>query len=206
MKTLAKLLLGCILLTNLAFSIEFDKINSTMQTNIEATFHILQKLPKIAQDTPQNGAALQQVANQIFALFDPLFDYNLMSQLALSKHYKTLTLEQFEAFKASFKCNLKKNFTHKLKLYQDEKIEIIGSNQPKNNRYNLKTSLIINGKTNEIIFKFYNNTEDWKIYDIDILGISIIQTYRSQINDFLAKSDFNALLDNLRNEISFEAK
>ena len=196
MKTLTKILLGCIFLANLSFSVEFDKIESTMQTNIDTTLKILQKLPK--QNTPQNEAHIQQIANQIFVLFDPLFDYTLMSQLALSQHYKTLTKDRIEAFQESFERNLKKSFTDKLKLYKDEKMEVIGGDQPKSNRYNLKTSLILDGKINYITFKFYESNKDWKIYDVDILGVSVIQTYRSQINDILSKSDFNALLESMQ--------
>lgn len=206
MKTLTKLLFAWIFLISLSFSIEFDKIDSTMKTNINTTLRILQKLPKTTQNTPKDEANIQQVANQIFVLFDPMFDYNLMSQLALSQYYKTLTPEQFKAFHESFERNLKKSFTDKLKLYKDEKMEVVGGDQPKSNRYNLKTSLILDGKVNYITFKFYDNKKDWKIYDVDILGVSVIQTYRSQISDFLAKSDFNALLDGLQSEISFETK
>ena len=206
MKTLTKLLFAWIFLISLSFSIEFDKIDSTMKTNINTTLRILQKLPKTTQNTPKDEANIQQVANQIFVLFDPIFNYNLMSQLALSQYYKTLTPEQFKAFRESFERNLKKNFTDKLKLYKDEKMEVVGGDQPKSNRYNLKTSLILDGKVNYITFKFYDNKKDWKIYDVDILGVSVIQTYRSQISDFLAKSDFNALLDGLQSEISFETK
>lgn len=202
MKFLMTFFLSCIFLANLSFSVEFDKIDTIMKTNIDTTLQILQKLPKATQNTEN----IQQAANQIFALFDSIFDYTLMSQLALSQHYKTLTPEQLKMFNASFEQNLKKSFTDKLKLYKDEKMEVIGGDKPKNNRYNLKTSLILDGKVNYITFKFYENNKDWKIYDVDVLGVSIIQTYRSQINDILTKSNFNALLDSLKNEIALEAR
>lgn len=54
------------------------------------------------------------------------------------------------------------------------------------------------GKKN-IIFKFYNNNNDWLIYDIDVLGVSIVQTYRSQFGDILANQDFDTLLQKLEN-------
>ncbi|ENZ3888216.1 ABC transporter substrate-binding protein, partial [Campylobacter coli] len=50
-----------------------------------------------------------------------------------------------------------------------------------------------------IIFKFYNNNNDWLIYDIDVLGVSIVQTYRSQFGDILANQDFDTLLQKLEN-------
>ncbi|MHM47284.1 ABC transporter substrate-binding protein, partial [Campylobacter coli] len=47
--------------------------------------------------------------------------------------------------------------------------------------------------------KFYNNNNDWLIYDIDVLGVSIVQTYRSQFGDILANQDFDTLLQKLEN-------
>ena len=39
---------------------------------------------------------------------------------------------------------------------------------------------------------------DQLIYDVDILGVSIIQTYRTQFADILAKESFDNLLEKLR--------
>lgn len=52
------------------------------------------------------------------------------------------------------------------------------------------------GKKN-IIFKFYNDNNNWLIYDVDVLGVSIVQTYRSQFGDILANQGFDALLQKL---------
>ncbi len=48
-----------------------------------------------------------------------------------------------------------------------------------------------------IIFKFYNDNNNWLIYDVDVLGVSIVQTYRSQFRDILANQGFDALLQKL---------
>ena len=75
------------------------------------------------------------------------------------------------------------------------------------NRYHLKTSIIIDGKVNYIIFKFYpKEQENWKIYDADVLGISIIQTYRSQFADILKRYDFTTLMQKLQSEITLDIK
>lgn len=207
MKTLTKFLLTYVFFSGFVFAIEFGKIDSTMQTNINTALHILQKLQKTTQNLQQDKANIEQAANEIFKLFDPIFDYNLMGQLALSQHSKTLTKEQIQSFHQAFEENLKRSFTDKLKLYKDENMQVIGGEKPRDNRYNLKTSIILDGKLNSIVFKFYeNNAKDWKIYDVDILGISVIQTYRSQIDDLFTKSDFQTLLKTLHNEDTFQTK
>ncbi len=192
--------------TSLAFGLELNQIQSTMEQNIQKTLAILQKN---ATHNPQNSKAanaqVERIAQEIFAMFDSIFDYKLMAQLSLSQHYKTLTKEQQEQYNQAFEQNLKRSFTDKLRLYKDEEMQVVGGEQTKNNRYNLKTSMVLDGKLNYIIFKFYDSKGDWRIYDVDILGISVVQTYRSQFNDILTNADFQTLLAKLQSEIHFES-
>ncbi|MCH5321958.1 MAG: ABC transporter substrate-binding protein [Helicobacter sp.] len=166
-----------------------------MQERIDESLQILK--------TQKN---VQVAANEIFAFFDPIFDFKLMAQLSLSNEYKKLTQEQQQQFIKSFEKSLKENFISKVKLYKDEKMNVIGGTQTKNNRYELKSSIILDGKENYIIFKFYESNKDWKIYDVDILGVSLIQTYRSQFADILKQSDFQTLIQKLENEIKIDTQ
>lgn len=192
--------------TSLAFGLELNQIQSTMEQNIQKTLAILQKnATNNPQDSKVANAQIEQIAREIFAMFDSIFDYKLMAQLSLSQNYKTLTKEQQDQYNQAFEQNLKRSFTDKLRLYKDEEMQVVGGEQTKNNRYNLKTSMVLDGKLNYIIFKFYDSKGDWRIYDVDILGISVVQTYRSQFNDILTNADFQTLLAKLQSEIHFES-
>lgn len=191
----AKIIFWVMLLPLFVFGLPLDKIESTMQERIDESLQILK--------TQKN---VQVAANEIFAFFDPIFDFKLMAQLSLSNEYKKLTQEQQQQFIKSFEKSLKENFISKVKLYKDEKMNVIGGTQTKNNRYELKSSIILDGKENYIIFKFYESNKDWKIYDVDILGVSLIQTYRSQFADILKQSDFQTLIQKLENEIKIDTQ
>ena len=186
-----------------AFGLEFSAIDSTMEQNIQKTLALLQKN---THNAPISEAKAQEIAKEVFLIFDSIFDYQLMAQLSLSKEYKTLSETQKKEYNQAFEQNLKKSFTDKLRLYKDEEMKVVGGEQSKNNRYNLKTSMVLDGKLNYIVFKFYDNKGDWKIYDVDILGISVIQTYRSQFGDILTNADFHTLLTKLKSEDAFNTQ
>ena len=198
-----KLLLGFNLMLSCAFGLEFSAIDSTMEQNIQKTLALLQKN---THNAPISEAKAQEIAKEVFLIFDSIFDYQLMAQLSLSKEYKTLSETQKKEYNQAFEQNLKKSFTDKLRLYKDEEMKVVGGEQSKNNRYNLKTSMVLDGKLNYIVFKFYDNKGDWKIYDVDILGISVIQTYRSQFGDILTNADFQTLLTKLKSEDVFNTQ
>lgn len=189
-----KILLSFLLVATFGFALEFDKIDTTMEKNINQTIHILQTSNK----------NIESIAKEIFAMFDSIFDYHLMAQLSLSKKYKTLSPSQQKEFDVAFEKNLKRSFTDKLHLYKDETMKVLGGQKTKANRYNLKTSIILDGKIHYITFKFHELNQDWKIYDVDILGISVIQTYRSQFADIISQEGFEKLLQKLESEIRFE--
>ncbi len=189
-----KILFSFLLVATFGFALEFDKIDTTMEKNINQTIHILQTSNK----------SIESIAKEIFAMFDSIFDYHLMAQLSLSKKYKTLSPSQQKEFDVAFEKNLKRSFTDKLHLYKDETMKVLGGQKTKANRYNLKTSIILDGKIHYITFKFHELNQDWKIYDVDILGISIIQTYRSQFADIISQEGFEKLLQKLESEIRFE--
>lgn len=189
-----KILFSFLLVATFGFALEFDKIDTTMEKNINQTIYILQTSNK----------NIESIAKEIFAMFDSIFDYHLMAQLSLSKKYKTLSPNQQKEFDVAFEKNLKRSFTDKLHLYKDETMKVLGGQKTKANRYNLKTSIILDGKIHYITFKFHEFNQDWKIYDVDILGISVIQTYRSQFADIISQEGFEKLLQKLESEIRFE--
>lgn len=171
-------------------ALQETEIISFMQTNIDNATTILRdaKIPKTEK------------AKKIFEIFDTLFDYNLMSKLAIGgKQWESLTPEKQSEFSKIFEKKLKKSYMEKLDLYTDEKIIIKNSEKIKDSRIHLTTHLVKNGEVYEIIYKFYRTpSNNWLIYDVDILGVSIIQAYRTQFADALAKDSFEKLMEKLK--------
>lgn len=174
-------------------ALPLQNLQSAMQENIDKSRAALKR----EQDT-------NKAAEEIIKIFDPVFDYELMAKLSLSKRYNALTPAQKKEFNKAFEEQLKMSFTSKLGLYKDEDIRVTTIQRVKE-RIFLNSEMVMSGEKRAIIFKFYDKKGDWLVYDVDIVGISIIQTYRSQFADLLDKADFNALLDTLK-ATKFEKK
>jgi phospholipid transport system substrate-binding protein len=54
-----------------------------------------------------------------------------------------------------------------------------------------------------MLYKFYRAAQGWKIYDVEIGGVSVIQTYRSQFDGVLSEGTIDDLLGKLKSEGSF---
>ena len=166
-----------------SFALKEADIKNSMQDNINKGIQIL----KTSKDK-------KEAADEIFKLFDGIFDYKLMAQLSLSTKYKSLSEKEKKSFQEAFEKQLKISFTNKLQLYTNQEIKVKEGKKIKDNRYNLNSSMIVDGEEKNIIFKFYAKNDEWFIYDVDVLGVSIIQTYRSQFKDILENGDFKDIL------------
>jgi phospholipid transport system substrate-binding protein len=54
--------------------------------------------------------------------------------------------------------------------------------------------VISEDKIISMTYKLYKSKRNWKIYDMEIEGISVIVTYRSQFDQILDKGTFDDLL------------
>ncbi len=176
-----------------AFALTKSEIEPEMRNKIDKVLLIL-KDSKLNKDSK---------SKEIIDLMDSVFDYPLMSKLSLGRTWKEINKEQQNEFVNLFTKELKNSYVSKLDLYTDELVKILGTNTPKPNRLELQTVLV--GKTDkyEINYKFYQTSKDedkWLIYDVELVGVSIIQTYRQQYAGFLKEKSFPQLIDFMKNK------
>jgi phospholipid transport system substrate-binding protein len=61
------------------------------------------------------------------------------------------------------------------------------------------THIVSKEKKIAMLYKLYKSKNNWKIYDIEIEGVSIISSYRSQFDEILTNGTMNDLLHKLEN-------
>lgn len=174
---------------NPLFAVEKENITSIMSQKVKIATSILQQKDL---DPATKG-------EKVFSLLDELFDYQLMSRLSLGKEtWSKITPEEKKEFVEKFVKYLKNSYIDKLNLYTNEKLNIVGAKEINAQRIWLVTELIGKQDKYEITYKFYQAKEnDWLIYDVDIIGVSLIQTYIAQFSDILKEKPFSALLSKL---------
>ena len=171
------------------FAISEEQIKPTMQKATQDAIEVLKNA---------NLRKAEKIS-KIFAVFDPYFDYEQMSKIALSKRYNNLSTEQKVKFNKAFEERLKSSYVDKLLSYKNQTINFKDVTKPNENRYFLNADLVgEDGKNYGFTYKFYNAKErGWLIYDVEILGVSIIQTYRSQFDSLMENESFENLLSKL---------
>jgi len=137
---------------------------------------------------------------KISKIVTPIFDFPLMAKLALGRsHWPKFTDQQREKFTRLFIERLKTSYREKLTLYTDEKVSFKPAVRNKNNKSTIciPAELTSKDKTIVIAHRLRKVDKRWKIYDVEIQGVSILLTYRSQFDDILRKGTVEDLLSRL---------
>jgi len=134
---------------------------------------------------------------QISKIISPIFDFPLMAKLALGrKHWPKFTPPQREKFTRLFTERLKRSYWEKIALYKDEEVLFKPKVQKKKTIY-IPSELIHQDKKVAILYKLRKIDKRWKIYDVEIQGVSILLTYRSQFDEILRRGTVKDLLSRL---------
>jgi phospholipid transport system substrate-binding protein len=136
-----------------------------LKGKLDRVFEVLQK-----EDLEQ-----QAKNKEVAEIVTPMFDFKRMAKLSLGrKHWPNLSQDQRERFTDLFVERLRQSYLNKLTSYTDEKI-IYESPIAVKKKIHVPTLLISKGKKISMLYKLYPNNNTWKIYDVEIQGVSIIR-------------------------------
>ena len=182
-------LLVIALLASPAIADENTEVAELIRTNVDAIVALLKD--KSIVKTERNA--------RIIAIVNPLFDYGTMAKLSLGKkHWPALNEKQQAEFSELFTKRLQESYLEKLDIYTDETVRY-SEPQTVGKQVHAPTTLVAKDSEIEVLYKLYQSDGKWKIYDVEIGGVSVIQTYRSQFDGVLAKGTVDELLSKLRN-------
>ena len=171
------------------YAIDEQNIQKVMDAKVRQVLNVLKD--KTLSDHQKDQKTIHIV--------DEVFDYNIMSQISLGTRWKSLTKNEKAQFSKAFETKIKHSYLDKLKLYNNEKVIIKNLKKVKSTRITLETHVIGLDDTYKVIYLFYKKKQSnqWYIYDVELVGVSIIQTYRKQFSEFLKTKSVNQLIKSL---------
>jgi phospholipid transport system substrate-binding protein len=129
---------------------------------------------------------------------DERFDWEEMARRSLGTHWAARTPEEKKEFIDLFGRLLEKTYLDKVEGYAGEKVLYQGETM--DGEYSVVNVKIITTKNTEIPVKYSlrQKKDDWLVYDISIEGVSLVNNYRTQFSNILAKSPFGELIKRLK--------
>ena len=169
---------------------DVEDINSMVKKKVAVIFDLLGK-----QDIEKN-----ERNEKIVGELNEIMDFQLAAYLSLGKHWKKISKTQKKEFVETFQQYINNYIVEKIDLYTNQKIDIGDSKIVKKGRAELEIGILSGGETLQVNFNLRKNKKkEWRVYDVDIEGVSLITTFRSQFSGVLKNSSFEELLEKLKN-------
>ena len=184
MKSLLYAVLSLLIMSQTVMADDISSAENLLKSKLDAVLVVLQK-DDLEQETKNN---------EVIEIVTPMFAFSLMAKLSLGKdHWSGLTKENKQKFTDLFVNRLKASFLEKLNLYINETFVYKAPVQVKK-KVHIPTELISKGNKIDMLYKLYKSNQGWRIYDIEVQGVSFISTYRSQFAEIMSTGTIDDLL------------
>ena len=125
------------------------------------------------------------------------FDYQEMSRRALGAPWNTLSDKDKQEFVALFRTLLTNSYADKIESYSGEGVQYL--NERTENDYAEVRTKVLTGKVEiPLDYRLLNKGTDWRVYDVVVDGVSLVNNYRGQFSKILHSSTYADLVDQLR--------
>jgi phospholipid transport system substrate-binding protein len=167
----------------------------TVQVNVNKVLEVL-------RDPALKAESAKEIKKEKLRLiYDRMFDDVELSRRTLARNWNTLNTPQRQEFVLLFREVLEKAYIDKILSYTDEKIVFDKESTLSGNQSEVPTRIVTSSKTIPISYRMIMKDGVWKVYDVIIENVSLIQNYRTQFNDILAKNTPEQLLETLRKKV-----
>ncbi len=167
----------------------------TVQVNVNKVLEVL-------RDPALKAESAKEIKKEKLRLiYDRMFDDVELSRRTLARNWNTLNTPQRQEFVLLFRQVLEKSYVDKILSYTDEKIVFDKESMLSQNQSEVPTRIVTSSKTIPISYRMIMKDGVWKVYDVVIENVSLVQNYRTQFNDILAKNTPEQLLETLRKKV-----
>jgi phospholipid transport system substrate-binding protein len=135
-------------------------------------------------------------------LYKSMFDEIEFSKRTLTRNWNKFTPAQRKEFVDLFEQILEKSYADKVLSYTNEKIEFYKETMLSANQAEIQSKIITSSKEIPVFYRVILKDGKWKVYDVVVENVSLVQNYRTQFNDILAKDNPEKLLEVLRKKVS----
>ena len=154
-------------------------------------------------DTAKADKAIQAGdVNKVIALVDtkvmPSVNFEVMTRSAVGPKWREASAEQRSKLQAEFKTLLVRVYAGALTQIKDQKVEITKTQPvPQSTQVVVQSEVRGSGEPIKLDYRLDKFTDDWKIIDVNVGGIWLVTSYRSQFAQELCSGGVDGLIAKL---------
>jgi phospholipid transport system substrate-binding protein len=139
---------------------------------------------------------------QLVEVIYPRFDFTEMAKRSLGRHWTGRTPEEQREFVTIFAAMLARSYAGNIESSISQKV--LYTRESEDQSYAEVDTMIVteNRPPLSINYKLKSVNKEWKVYDLVIEDISVVNNYRSQFDRVIARSSFEELVRTMKEKQS----
>lgn len=125
-------------------------------------------------------------------------DFDIISQRAMGKYWDKCLYDERSEFVELFTNHLKSSYVRKVNPLFGKKVISLNEKEFNNSARVQTTLLVKSGREISADFYLLHGNGEWKIYDLVVEGVSMVNNYRSQITSTLTRTSYEDLLNTMK--------
>lgn len=150
------------------------------------------------QSTP--SLSTQERAQQIHQVIENSFDFSKMAHDVLGSTYDQLNSSQRQEFTRTFGYLFQDSYTRMvLNFLKQENIQY-GREQQQGGSAKVDTTIVRPNENIPVTYLLHTGPGGWKLYDVIVDGVSILQNYKNQFAQVIRTQSFDYLLKKMEEQ------
>jgi phospholipid transport system substrate-binding protein len=166
-------------------------------------------LDSVRADKSIKQGDVQKVISLVDAKVMPHVDFQRMTASAVGRYWRQATPEQQGKLQDEFKVLLVRTYSGALAQVQDQTVELKPMRgTPDDKEVVVKTEVKGRGDPIQLDYRLAQTAAGWKIYDVNVLGVWLVENYRNSFAQEIGASGIDGLITKLaaRNKAAGAAK
>lgn len=159
----------------------------------------------VKADTAIQGGDVARIVTLVDTKIMPNVNFSRMTASAVGRFWRQATPEQQTKLQAEFKTLLVRTYAGALSEVKDQSLSFKPTRfRPEDTDVVVRSVVKGRGEPIQLDYRLEKGATGWKIYDLNVLGIWLVDTYRSQFAQEIGSNGLDGLISTLaqRNKAS----
>ncbi|MBI5591806.1 MAG: ABC transporter substrate-binding protein [Deltaproteobacteria bacterium] len=144
----------------------------------------------------------QQQRDKILAITRQVFDFTEMSKRALARNWKSFSPQEQLQFADVFADHLSNSYMDKIQgEYKNETVVFLNEETVADGKALVRTKVQRQPSEISVDYSMLLVDNKWRVYDVNIEGVSLIKNYRTQFDQILVKESPAQLIERLKKKV-----
>jgi phospholipid transport system substrate-binding protein len=164
---------------------------------------VIEKALEILNNPAYQGPSQKERRRQtVKQIVDRHFDYREMAKRSLGSAWNNLSNAQRDEFVRLFAELLEASYSDKIDRYAKH-VRVDYTGESLEDGYSeVRTMVVRPNDRIPLTYRLYNVSGNWRVYDVVIEGVSLVNNYRSQFSRVINESSYTELVRRLRTKVN----